>query len=72
MIDPKQMENVKYFNCFGNMIMSGGRSTCELKSSIVMAKATFNNKNTFHQQIELKLKKETSTLLYLERSIVSS
>jgi hypothetical protein len=69
MIDPKQMENLKYFNCFGNLIMSGGRRTCEMKSNIGIAKATFNNKNAFHQ---LKLKKETSTLLYLEHSIVSS
>jgi len=66
------MENVKYFNCFANMIMSGRRCTCEMKSNIGMAKATFNNKNAFHQQIELKLKKETSALQYLEHSIVSS
>ena len=66
MIDPKQLENVKYFNCLGNMIMIThyyGRSTCEMKSSIGMATATFNKKNTFHQQIELKLKEETSTLI---------
>ena len=63
MIDPRQLENVKYFNCLGNMIMSDGRCTCEIKSSIGMAKATVNKKNTFHQQIELKLKEESSTLL---------
>ena len=72
MIYPRQLENVKYFNCLDNMIMSDGRCTCETKSSIGMAKATLNKKNTFHQQIELKLKEETSTLLHLEHNIVSS
>jgi len=72
MIDPSQLENVKYFNCLGNMIMSDRRCTCEIKSSIGMAKTTFNKKNTCHQQIELKLKEETSTLLHLEHYIVLS
>jgi len=63
---------MKYFNCLGNMIMSDGRCTCEIKSSIGMSKATYNKKNTFHWQIELKLKEETRTLLHLEHSIVST
>jgi hypothetical protein len=74
-MDPKQLENVKYFNCLGNMLMIAyyyGRCTCEIKFSIGVAKATFNKKNTFHQQFELKLKEETSTVLHLEHTIVSS
>jgi len=72
MIDPRQLENVKYFNCLGNMMMNDGRCMCEMKSSSGMAKAAFKKKITFHQQIELELKEETSTLLHLVHNIVSS
>ena len=41
----------------------------EIKSSIAMAKAAFN-KRTFHQQIGLKYKEETSKVLHLEHSTV--
>jgi len=72
MMDPKQLEKVKYYTCLGNMIMSDGRCTCESKSSIGIAKAAFNKNNTFHQQIELKFKEETSSVLHLDHGIVSS
>jgi hypothetical protein len=35
-----------------------------------MAKAAFNQNQTLHQQTGLKLKEETSALLYSERSFV--
>jgi hypothetical protein len=41
MTDQKQPENVEYFNYLGSMIINDARCTCEIKSSIVMAKAAF-------------------------------
>jgi hypothetical protein len=45
MIDQKQLENVEYFNYLGSMI-NDARCTHEIKSSIIMAKAAINKKNT--------------------------
>ena len=44
MIDQKQLENVKCFKYLGSMLTDDGRCTCEIKSSIAMAKAAFNKK----------------------------
>ena len=46
-IDRKQLENVKCFKYLGSMLTEDGRCTCEIKSRIAMAKATFNKKNLF-------------------------
>jgi len=46
MTDHEHPENVKYFNYLGSMIINDVRCTCEIKSSIVMAKAAFNKKKT--------------------------
>jgi hypothetical protein len=79
MIDQKQLKNVEYFNYLGRKITNYARSKCEIKSSIVMAKATFKKKkreeeeeeeDTFHQQIGLNFKEDTSEVLHLEHSFV--
>ena len=71
MIDNRQLENVKYFNYLGSMIINDARCTREIKSRIAMAKTAFNRKKTlFTQQIGLKSKEETIKMLHLEHSIV--
>jgi hypothetical protein len=50
------------------MITNDARCTREIKSRIAMAKAAFNKTKTFHQQIGLEFKKDTSKLLHLEQS----
>jgi uncharacterized Rmd1/YagE family protein len=70
MLQLKQLENVEYFNYLGNMITNYSRCTRKIKSKIVMAKAAFNTKKTFHLQIGLKFKEETSEVLHLGHSIV--
>jgi hypothetical protein len=70
MIDQKQLQNVEYLNYLGSMITNDARCTREIKSRIAMTKAAFNKKKTFHQQIGLKLKEETSKVLHLEHSFV--
>jgi len=49
---------VQYFNHWGDLITNYARCTREIKPRIVMAKATFNKKVSFHQQIVLKSKEE--------------
>jgi len=68
MIDQKQPENVEYL---GSMLTNDGKCTCEIKSKIAMAKASFNKKKTFYQQIGLKFEEEeTSKMLHLEHGFV--
>jgi len=50
-------------------ILGKGHSTRESKSRTATAKAAFN-KNSLHQQIGLKFKKESSGVLYLEYILV--
>jgi hypothetical protein len=45
MIFQKQLENLKYFNCFGS-ITNDARCTREIKSRIAVAKASLNRKTT--------------------------
>jgi hypothetical protein len=52
------------------MITNDARCTCEIKSRIAMAKAAFNQKKTFYQDIVLKLKEKANEVLHLEHSIV--
>ena len=70
MVDQKQDENVEYFYYLGSIITNDTRCTREMKSKTVMAKAAFDRKNAFHQQIGLKCKEETSEILHLEHRIV--
>ena len=59
MIDQKQLQNVECFKYLGSMLTNDGRCTCEIKSSIVMAKAAFNKKKTlFTSKLDLNLKKK--------------
>ena len=46
MIDQKQLENVECFKYLGSILTNDGRCTCEIKSRIAMAKASFNKKKT--------------------------
>ena len=39
MMDQKQLENVEYFNYFGNIITNEARCTREIRSRIAIAKA---------------------------------
>jgi hypothetical protein len=66
MVDQKQPEDVEYFTYLGSMITNDARCTCEIKSRIAMTKAAFHKKKTFHQQIGLKYKEETSKMPHLE------
>jgi hypothetical protein len=60
MIDQKQLENVECFKYSGSMLTNDGRSTCEIKSRIDMAKAAFNKKKRtlFTSRLELNLRKK--------------
>ena len=71
MIDQKQLENVESFKYLGSILTNDGRSTCEIKSRIAMAKSAFNKKRTlFTSTLDLELKKKLvkcyvwSTALY--------
>ena len=43
-VDQKQLENVECYKYLGSILTNDGRCTCEIKCSIVMAKAAFNKK----------------------------
>ena len=64
-----QLYNVKCFNYLCTMTTNDARCTREIKHSFVVVKAVFNKK-TFHQQIGLKFKEETSKMPNLEYSII--
>ena len=58
-IDQKQLDNAKCFKYLGIMLTDDGRCTCEIKSSIAMAKDAFNKKkNLFINKLELNLRKK--------------
>ena len=69
-IDHKQLENVEYFNCLRSTITNDAKCTREIKSRIAMPKSAFKSKKTFHQQIGLRFREETSDVLHLRRSIL--
>jgi hypothetical protein len=69
-IDRKQLDNLEFFNYLGSMVTDNARCTCRIKTRIAMAKQVFNSIDSFHQQIGLKCKEETSEVLHLEQSIV--
>jgi len=70
MIEQKQLENVEYFKYLCSLLTNDMTCTCEIKSRIVMAKASFNKTKTLYQQIGLKFEEETSRMLHLEHVFV--
>ena len=57
MIDQKQLENVESLEYLGSILTNDGRNTCEIKSTIAMAKAAFNKKRAlFTNTLDLKLR----------------
>ena len=59
MIDQKQLEDVECFKYLGSILTNDGRCTCEIKSRIAMAKASFNEKKTlFTSKLNLNLRKK--------------
>jgi hypothetical protein len=45
------------------MVTNGAKRARKIKPKILMVTAALNRKNTFHQQIELNFKEETSEVL---------
>ena len=64
------LENVEPSKYLCSMLANDGRCTCEIKSRIIMAKATFNKKRVFYWHIGLKIDEETSKMLHLEHSFI--
>ena len=59
MIDQKQLENVECFKYLGSILTNDGRCTCEIKSRIAIAKASFNKKKIlFTSTLDLNLRKK--------------
>ena len=60
LIHQKQLEDVKCFKYLGSMLIDDGRCTCEIKSSIAMAKDVFNKKkkNLFTSKLDLNLRRK--------------
>jgi hypothetical protein len=50
---------------FGGMITNDAKGTCAIELGITIAKAEFNSKKNFQQQIELKLVKEKQEKCYI-------
>jgi hypothetical protein len=59
---------VEYFIYFGSLITKDAKFTREIKSmtNIIIQQ----EEDSFHQQIRLKFKEETSTVLHLEHSFL--
>jgi hypothetical protein len=52
-------ENVESFKYLGSMLTNDGRCTCEIKSSIAMAKVAYNKKRVlFTSKMDLELRKK--------------
>ena len=60
LVDEKLPENVEYFNYLSNMTAKNA----------IMQKQHSEEEKSFHQQIVLKYKEETSKVLHLEHSFV--
>jgi hypothetical protein len=58
------------FQLLGRMITSDAVGTPDVKSRIVIGKSNIQQGISFHQQLWLKYKEETSKVLYLEHSCV--
>jgi hypothetical protein len=73
MIHQNQLENVKYFNCFGSMITNDARCTREIKSRIANAKSALNNKKTlFTGKLESDLRKKLVKCYIWNRALQSA
>jgi len=58
-IGHKQLENVESFKYLGSILTNNGRSTCEIKCSIAMAKAAFNKKRAlFTSTLDLEMRRK--------------
>jgi len=59
MIDQKQLANEESFKYLDSMLTNDGRCTCEIKSRIAMAKASFNKTRALSTStLDLKLRKK--------------
>jgi hypothetical protein len=60
LLDQKQLENLEYLNYLCSVITKDARCTRELRSSIALAKPSFNKKkkNPFISELELNLRKK--------------
>jgi len=59
MIDQKQLENVGSFKYLNRMLTNDGRCTCEIESSIAMAKAAFNKMRAlFINTLDINVRKK--------------
>jgi len=59
MVDQKQLENVESFKYLGSILTNDGRPTSEIKYSVAMAKAAFNNRRVlFTSTLDLELRKK--------------
>jgi hypothetical protein len=67
--DEKKKKIVKIYD-LGSVITNDAKCTREIKSRIAIAKAAIHRKKTFHHQIKLEDKEETSEVLHLEQSIL--
>jgi hypothetical protein len=54
----KHLKHIEYFKYLCCVITNDARCTRGITSRIAMAKASFNEKKTFHQQIEVKFRKK--------------
>jgi hypothetical protein len=61
MADEKQLDDVEYFNCLCSMITNNARCTCGIQYRISSIE---QEEDSFHHQIGLKFKEETSEMLY--------
>jgi hypothetical protein len=58
MTDQKQLENVESFKYLGRILTKNGTCTCEIKSSIAMAKTAFNKGVLFTSNMDLELRRK--------------
>jgi hypothetical protein len=70
MMNQRHPENVEYFKCLGSAITNYAKCTHDVRYVIVIVKVAFKKNVTFHKQIGLKFKDETSELLHWEYSFV--
>jgi len=61
---------MEYCNYLSSIIIYIARRTCENKTRISMAKATFNKKNPFTSKLGFKFTEGTSKVLHMEYSFV--
>jgi hypothetical protein len=69
-IDEIQLDSVAYLNYLGNMITNDARCTCETIHDRHGKSNVQQEEVSFHEQIGLKFKEETSEMLHLEHGFV--